>query len=291
MEKLRALPLSGVSRPLVSVLTPVGGYAAKFFDETARSVARAKAGMARAGMEMEAVAVLDGPPGNVPSRYLNVFDRVIPLASTWGTAGARNVALAASSGEWILPVDCDDILVTSGIVDTARQHLLSNTQPAGVGWVATSRLFLSGARTSHSFDTAEAFSAGELAERWSSPFPFHPNSVFLRRETLLAVGGWPAMRMNDDLGMMLAVSEVAGGVTHPAVTLRYRVSDGQQSADPSYVADKTAAFSVIAASVNARRTAAGRDPVVAPSPGVAYGRVEPAVTSGCYSHAENGMSQ
>lgn len=249
----------------VSVLTAVAAGWEAWLPAARESVADARSAADRLGVGLEWVVCADGAVtvGPVP-------DRIVRWRASRGVSAARNAALTAASGEWVVPLDADDELDTDGFAELLGRLVGA---PASVGWVGANRVLLDGARTPHWFDSSRSFVAGELAPRWSSPFAFHPNSWLVRRELLLQVGGWPATGVNEDLAAVLLVSEEADGRVEPAVLTRYRVWPGQEIAGEAYVEDKAGAFAVVEALVNARRRRAGRTPVHRPSAGPAHGRI------------------
>jgi len=250
----------------VSVLTAVGAGREAWLPAAAESVALARAA---AGVELEWVVCADGaaavdlPPDRRP-------DRLLGWRGARGVSAARNAALAAAAGDWVLPLDADDELDPAGL--RALLDVLVDCPPV-VGWIGANRTLIGGGRTAHWFDVRRGFAVGELAAEWSSPFAFHPNSWLVRREVLLRVGGWPATGVNEDLAAVLLVSEEAAGRLEPAVLARYRVWPGQEVASAAYAEDKPGAFAVVEELVNARRRVAGRPAVRRPEAGPAYGRL------------------
>ena len=242
----------------ISILTPVGPGKDHWLGEAADSVDGARQMATRIGYEVEWVLCLDGT--DVSRRLRARPDRVVILGGNRGLPSARNAALAASTGTWVLPLDSDDLL---DIASFGRVVEAIGSAGPSVGWVGFNRLLLDGSRTPYWIDEPFAYAAGALAEQWTSPFPFHPNSAALRRDVILSAGGWPAA-LNEDIGALLVVGEVAAGTTHPAVLTRYRVWDGQITAAATYHGDMQVAFATIEAIVNARRALLGRAAVRAP---------------------------
>jgi hypothetical protein len=171
-----------------------------------------------------------------------------------------------------MPVDADDRLEVTGTAALFAE--LDALGEAGIGWVGASRTLVDGTPTAHTLAGRRRWSPGTLAERWTAPFPFHPNTVVVQRAIGLACGGWPALPTNEDLAFVLAVSEAATGLTVDHVVTRYRTWDGQTVNDVAYVESKQVAFTTIAALHSARRVQAGRTPVAPPSAvGGAFGRI------------------
>ena len=220
---------------------------------------------ARVHLDIQWVVVWDGEA----SRQIKEADVVLCGRRNSGIACTRNLALRHITAPLVTSLDADDLIVGDG---ARAAHARLHTDPA-LGWVGLSRTLIDGAPTRHTLAGEQHFGPGQLSESWRSPFPFHPNSVVLRTDLLRAVGGWPAVASNEDLGMVLRVSEEAAGLVIPDVLTRYRVWDRQEVARASYVEMKRLAFDYIETTLNARRLADGRDAVRAPAdPGTAFGR-------------------
>ncbi|MGL5830455.1 MAG: hypothetical protein ACRC0L_12935, partial [Angustibacter sp.] len=114
---------------------------------------------------------------------------------------------------------------------------------------------------------------GELAEHWTAPLPFHPNSIVARKSAIQACGGWPALPANEDLLVALLLSERSFGASVPEVLTHYRTWQNQEVADGNYSKLKNISFSVIEGIVNASRHGQGRLPITRPEAGGAYGVV------------------
>lgn len=188
-----------------------------------------------------------------------------------GIACTRNLALPFIASPFVAPLDADDLIEPAG-ANIALAELLHKEE---IDWIGLSRTFLDGTPTHHSVRDTRSFEPGGLAESWTAPFPFHPNSVVVRSKLLRLAGGWPAIATNEDLGMILRVSELGGGKMIPDVLTHYRVWEKQEVARADYPVTKQLAFAYIMASLNELRASLGRASVSVPiNPGGAFGRLE-----------------
>ena len=252
--------------PTLSILTPVLPRVADHLPSAAASVSRVRSTLGPGACEW--VVVVDGPaPHSLLSDSLDGPDITVRHGRCCGVSAARTAALAAATGRWVLPLDADDELDADGVA-----ALVDVAESSEVGWASGNRTLMDGSRTAHWNDVAVRWEIGSLAERWTAPFAFHPNSVLADRRLSLGVGGWPALPANEDLAWVLAVSEEDTGISTPHVVTRYRTWDEQVVSHVGYPADKSLAFRTIEALVNARRARGGRVPVRAPrEPGGAHG--------------------
>ncbi|AZI56805.1 glycosyltransferase [Nakamurella antarctica] len=245
-----------------SVLTACLPERSVYLNEAAASVARARELVSP--NELEWIIAVDGP-GDLPD--VTAQARVVRIERRSGISAARNAALAFARGDLIAPLDADDTLVADGLLE-AQEALLNDH----LGWIACNRVLLSTQGKTGHWHGRRTWQPGGLAESWSAPFAFHPNSIVVRRDLILRCGGWPALATNEDLFLAMLLSERAAGLSIEAVLTRYRVWDGQEVSSPSYPATKRIAFRFIEASLNSIRREFDRDPVTHPRPGGAYGK-------------------
>ena len=244
----------------LSLLTPTLTSRRKFLAATRDSV---RAARALTDWQIDwLVALADDNPGPV-AHVLSGEAQLLAWTSLPGRIGpsvGRNVALAAAAPGWVMALDDDDLLDCPGLAALLAEAALSSA-----GWLSFNHVLFDGARTIHWHEQPRSWQAGELEEHWTTPFPFHPSAMIVRRELALAAGGWPALPANEDLGFALAVSSLAPGASLPHIARHYRLHDSQAIAQPGYTGARTISFTIIEGQLNARRRAAGKSPLRAPT--------------------------
>lgn len=236
----------------LSVITAARPDGLEHIDEAAASVAALKDS---APFGVEWVMCLDGPCGDAPEGP----DEVICAPVRWGTAGARNIALAHAGGELVMPLDADDVVAAEGVASA-----VSKMTEAGLGWVSGNMTGAGDNEVPYWTESDVEWKPGDLGRRWTVPFAFHPNCVIARRELALRAGGWPAVDANEDLGFVFALSRLAEGRSLTEVILRYRSWEGQKTKSGHFPDSKELAFGFICATENAWRASAGLEPISAP---------------------------
>ncbi|CAM5710717.1 glycosyltransferase family 2 protein [Streptomyces aurantiogriseus] len=172
-----------------------------------------------------------------------------------GPGVARTIALAHAEGEYVKVLDADDRL-TPGALD--RDLAALEADPA-LGW-ATSRaldLLPDGSTVGFPGDPLNGpIERGDVLDRWKANgfrAPVHPATLCVRRDLLLALGGWMALPASEDTGLLLALDSVSRGWFSAEVGLLYRKWEGQVTGQAAHVdpAERDARMAVVEARARA----------------------------------------
>jgi hypothetical protein len=117
---------------------------------------------------------------------------------------------------------------------------LSALAQPGVRW-ATSRvldLLPDGSTLGFDQDPPEGpIERGEVLEHWKAHdyrAQVHPATLCVRREVLLALGGWMALPASEDTGLLMALSAVSRGWFTAETGLLYRKWPGQSTSQAAH---------------------------------------------------------
>ncbi|MEV0174437.1 glycosyltransferase family 2 protein [Streptomyces sp. NPDC050803] len=222
-----------MSRRII-IVTAVHGPSAPFLPEAHKSLCAQEL---PAGWEWHWVVQEDGTSDDV-SPYVPEDARITFRQGRPGGPGvARTIALAHADGEYVKVLDADDLLTPGAL---ARDLAALEGDP-GLGW-ATSRvldLLPDGSTVGFPGDPDEGpIEPGTVLDFWTvNDFraPVHPASLFVRRDLLLALGGWMALPASEDTGLLLALNAVSRGWFSAEVGLLYRKWEGQATGQASHV--------------------------------------------------------
>ncbi|WP_055699229.1 MULTISPECIES: glycosyltransferase family 2 protein [Streptomyces] len=189
-----------------------------------------------------------------------------------GPGVARTMALARADGEYVKVLDADDRLAP-GVL--ARDIAALEGDPE-LGWTTSRVLDLlpDGSTVGFPGDPAHGpVERGAVLGHWAAHdhlAQVHPASLCVRRELLLALGGWMALPASEDTGLLLALNSVARGWFSSEVGLFYRKWEGQVTGQAPHTdgAERTARMAVIAARARALADLQWRHPggTVPPGP-------------------------
>lgn len=223
--------MPGRAAPLVSVVVPAWNSAATL-DETLRSVS------AQTYSSIEVIIVDDGSTDStaqVAAEYCAREPRArLIRQSNGGVASARNRAIAEARGEWVAPIDADD-LWHPGKLDKQVAAALAAAEPPGFVYCwyhyidESSRVI--GSRTGW---VTRGRALRQLAYE---NFVGNGSAALFRRSAVLEVGGYDsslrARRAQgcEDLLMQMLIVRTWAVAAVPEYLVGYRVRPGAMSGD------------------------------------------------------------
>ncbi|MEU1118790.1 MULTISPECIES: glycosyltransferase family 2 protein [unclassified Streptomyces] len=154
-----------------------------------------------------------------------------------GPGVARTIALAHADGPYVKILDADDQLTPGALA----RDLAALEEHPDVGW-ATSRvldLLPDGSTAGFPGDPEHGpLERGTVLASWAAHdyrAPVHPATLFVRRDLLVALGGWMALPASEDTGLLLALDAVSRGWFSSEVGLLYRKWEGQATGQSAHV--------------------------------------------------------
>ena len=237
---------------LISVITPVHAPSAEYLPDAYRSL---KAQELPDGWQWQWVIQADGET-NLITPHLPDDPRIDFGQGRHGGPGvARTLALSRAHGEYIKVLDADDILTPGSLT---RDLTVLNEKP-DIGWTTSRVLDLlpDGSTIGFDQDPPEGrLDRGVVFKHWRTHdyrAQVHPATLCVRRELLLALGGWMALPASEDTGLLLSLNTVSHGWFNREVGLLYRKWPGQSTAQPahSHEGERAARMAVIEARIEA----------------------------------------
>ncbi len=149
---------------------------------------------------------------------------------------ARTLALARASGSLVKVLDADDLL-TPGVIGRD----IGAMKDSDIGWSTSRVLDLLPDGTTAGFPgdpAAGRIRRGVVLDYWRTHdyrASVHPATLCIRRDLVLALGGWMALPASEDTGLLIAASVVSDGYFSPEVGLLYRKWPGQVTGQPAHV--------------------------------------------------------
>lgn len=172
-----------------------------------------------------------------------------------GPGVARTMALAHAAGDYVKVLDADDQL-TPGALARDLSVLADNPD---LGWTTSRVLDLLPDGSTAGFDQDPAdgpIERGAVVAHWKTNgfrAQVHPATLFIRRDLLLALGGWMALPASEDTGLLLALNTVSRGWFTREYGLLYRKWEGQATAQATHTdaAERAARMAVVEARAEA----------------------------------------
>jgi Glycosyl transferase family 2 len=221
----------------ISVITPVHPAAA---DHLQAAYASLTAQDLPAGWDWEWIIQEDGHSGQLDQRLaelIAVDGRIRAASGGAGGAGvARTLALGRSTGDLVRVLDADDRLAAGAL---GRDIAVLAGHPT-VGFVTSAALDLWPDGSTHwtGYHQPEGpLARATLVEHWARhdrQLPVHPATLCIRRNLVLALGGWMALPASEDTGLLLAANAVVAGYHLGTPGLYYRKWPEQATAQPAH---------------------------------------------------------
>jgi glycosyltransferase involved in cell wall biosynthesis len=241
--------------PDVSIVTAV--YRPRYLAETWKSV------RAQEGVSWEWVVQVDGTPAEAEEWIppdMAADERVhVEARGHFGIAVTRNLALLRTRADFVQTLDHDDVLLP-GALGVLAAALRADE---GLAFCFGEHVHLLADGALEPRPAAKRMPAGrieprEITERWrSGAHGMVPNATMWRKDYLYAYGGWTALPVGDDYGVMFAVAD-----RHPVAfvdqeVLRYRRYPEQSSSDDQRRAQLDVQRPFVFARVEAMRRVSG----------------------------------
>lgn len=230
----------------VIVVTAVHAPSARFLPEAYKSLCAQEL---PEGWEWHWVVQEDGRSDEVAEQVPDDARVTFRQGRPGGPGVARTIALAHAEGDYVKILDADDQL-TPG---TLARDLAALEGDPTIGW-ATSRvldLLPDGSTVGFPGDPDHGpVERGAVLGFWKANgfrAQVHPATLFVRRDLLLALGGWMALPASEDTGLLLALNSVSRGWFSAEVGLLYRKWEGQVTGQATHVdpAEREARMAVV----------------------------------------------
>jgi hypothetical protein len=190
------------------------------------------------GWDWEWLIQEDGQTGLLHTSPLTRIDARVRLGD--GPAGgpgvARTLALGRATGSLVRVLDADDLLIPGAL---ARDIDVLAEPDRGFTTSAALDLAPDGSVTPAADPHPEGrLARGSVLAYWRGHgwrLPVHPATLCIRRDLLLALGGWMALPASEDTGLLIAANAVSDGYHQGEPSLRYRRWPGQTTAQPAHL--------------------------------------------------------
>ncbi|MCI3244243.1 glycosyltransferase family A protein [Streptomyces spinosisporus] len=235
----------------ISVITAVHAPGAKYLPDAYESLVEQEM---PAGWEWQWVVQEDGESEAV-APFVPDDARVSFGQGRAGRAAmARTMGLARARGSLVKVLDADDMLTPGALA----RDIAAVSRP-GIGWTTSRALDLlpDGSTVGFDQDPPEGpIERGVVLDHWKTHDhrpQVHPATLCVRRDLLLALGGWMSLPASEDTGLLLALNAVSRGWFSAQTGLLYRKWPGQVTSHESHMdeGERTARMAVIGARAEA----------------------------------------
>lgn len=237
---------------LVSVVTPVHAPSIEHLAGAYESLAKQEM---PAGWDWQWLVQEDGQTGALADALPDDPRISLGAGRPGGPGVARTLALSRVSGDLIKVLDADDQLTPGAL---ARDIAAFYAHPQ-IGWTTSRVLDLLPDGSTAGWDkdpSSGVVDRGAVLSFWQANdyrASVHPATLCLRRDLVLALGGWMALPASEDTGLLLAANAVSAGYFTREYGLLYRKWPGQVTSQDAHrePAEYQARIRIIEARANA----------------------------------------
>lgn len=178
------------------------------------------------------------------------FDDVFVFGRHCGTSAARNRCLIGTSSQYLMPIDADDIAICEGIA-ASLEELQKHRSAKWAAFKSPDFTVVPGDGTPfgpYREWTAREWRKWEAVQWWESHQPGNPsekyfqpfrsNCVIYETAAVKEAGGWPAMPVSEDLGLLLKVNSRHPGIQTQHSGIHRRLHPQQTTQNEGYEADR-----------------------------------------------------
>ncbi|PTA47969.1 glycosyltransferase [Micromonospora sp. RP3T] len=218
---------------LVSVVTPVHAPSVEHLASAYESLVKQEM---PPGWDWQWLVQEDGQAGALVDRLPDDPRISLGTGRPGGPGVARTLALSRVSGQLIKVLDADDQLTPGALT---RDIAAFDAHPQ-IGWTTSRVLDLlpDGSTAGWDKDPAVGLVArGSVLSFWRANgyrASVHPATLCLRRDLVLALGGWMALPASEDTGLLLAANAVTDGYFTREYGLLYRKWPGQVTSQTAH---------------------------------------------------------
>ncbi|MFI8457648.1 glycosyltransferase family A protein [Kitasatospora sp. NPDC085464] len=233
---------------VISVITAVHGPSAEYLADAYKSLLDQQL---PEGWDWQWVIQQDGETDDV-APHVPDDARISFSQGRHGRAGmARTMGLSRATGQFVKVLDADDMLPPGTL---ARDAAVLAARP-DVAWTTSRVLDLLPDGSTVGFDqdpSAGPIERGEVLAHWKAHdfrAQVHPATLCVRRDLLLALGGWMALPASEDTGLLMALNAVSRGWFLAETGLLYRKWPGQSThhAAHSHEVERAARMAIVQA--------------------------------------------
>ena len=208
--------------PLVSIVVPA-------FNAGATLAEALRSAQAQTYRAIEIVVVDDGSTDDTAAVAAGFAGVTLLRQANGGIAAARNAGIAAAKGEWIAPLDADDLWHPAKI---ERQVAAALAAPAPPGFVYCRLRQIDGAGRIVGSGLPHAFQGRVIHQHLYRNFVGAGGALLIRRDALLAAGGYDeSLRHCEDILLQFQLASRHPVAVVPEYLLGYRYVPGSMSAD------------------------------------------------------------